>query len=86
MNPANINVDFSFQDRPDLGGDTVSVPLTSNIGHFKKIIQALYTFSVADYQVQYDSKLRKEGEVFKDFWSTVDNKEISLIRPAVSGE
>jgi len=85
MSNNTIAIDFSFQDRPDLGGDTVEVPLSSNINHFKKVIQAFYNFSVDEYQVQYDSKLRKGTEVFKDFWSKTDNKEVTLIRPSNSG-
>lgn len=85
MSNGNIAIDFSFQDRPDLGGDTVEVPLNSTINHFKKVIQAFYNFSVDDYQVQYDSKLRKGTENFRDFWSNIDNKEITLIKPSNSG-
>lgn len=85
MSNDNITVEFSFQDRPDLGVESVTIPCTANITHFRKVIQAYCGFSVDEYQIQYDAKLRKAHEVFKDFWSPIDNKELSLIKPSNSG-
>lgn len=81
----NINIDFSFQDRHDIGGDSVTIPITSTVGHFKKTVQTMFPFSIEEYQVQYDSRLRNNSEVFRDFWSTLDHKEVFLLKPSIAG-
>ena len=86
MNNNNIHVDFSFHDRVDIGGDTVTIPITSTVAHFKKIVQTMFSFKINEYQVQYDSKLRTDNEIFANFWSTVDHKEVFFLKPSIAGE
>ncbi len=81
----SINVDFCFQGREDIGGDTVTIPLNSTVDSFKEVVQSMFRFPLEEYQVQYDSRLRKNNENFEDFWSSVDNKEVFFIRPSIAG-
>ncbi len=39
-----IQVDFYFADNPGLGSDCVKMPLYQNVKHFKKLVQANYSF------------------------------------------
>ncbi len=83
-----IQLDFYFADNPGLGSDCVKMPLYQNVKHFKKLVQANYSFQISEYQVyqvQYDNKLHPDSDSFQKFWSTRDSKEVIFTRPAIPG-
>ena len=80
-----VEVYFYFPDNPDAGNQSVKLALCSSIRHFKKLVQSMCEFPMKEYQVQYNSKLHSDNELFQSFWSNIDNKEVALIKPSISG-
>ena len=80
-----VQIDYKFQDRPSVGGDSVLIENNLTVIDFKNLIQGRYKFIMTEYLFIYDSKERKDMEVLSSFLSKHEEKEVIFIKKYNSG-
>ncbi len=76
-----IEVDYSFDDKPQLDVDYVEIPRSFTVGEFKNTIKYRYpSLDLNEYAVLYNAAIKPNSKKFSDFWLDNPVREIRFVR------
>ncbi len=83
---ASAEVDFKWSDHPELGGNSIDIPITFSVSDFKNAIKSQYNnLNLNLYCVIYNGSVIGNSKYFWEFWSEDPVREIHIARDSVSG-